>query len=101
MKDVDCYLSGVSLTMVIKKGSLIYCANVGNVLAFIFFSEKIFSYKFEVRQLSFDDSNFSLNSVGEISNFNLMAQISNSSQNINRGGYESADKSKFLIFIIK
>lgn len=51
------------MTLIIKKGTHIYCANIGNILAFIFFSEKIFSYKFEVFQLNYDDSNFSLNHI--------------------------------------
>lgn len=54
---------------------MIYCANLGNVLAYIFFSEKIFSYKFEVRQLTVDDSRLSTQFINE-SNLNL-APISN------------------------
>ena len=39
---MDCYLSGCSVSLVIKKDNMIFSANVGNVLAFIFYSEKIF-----------------------------------------------------------
>ena len=71
--------------MVIKKGSVLYTANVGNVLAFIFFSEKIFTYKFEVRQLTFDDSKFSLDTLGDFSNnlnynnINMINHLNNNS----------------------
>lgn len=44
------------MTLIIKKESYIYCANIGNILAFIFFSEKVFSLKFDLKQLTYDDS---------------------------------------------
>lgn len=56
--------------MLVKKGTVVYSANVGNVLAFLFFSEKIFSYKFDVRQLTYDDSNFSMSTLQEDQSIN-------------------------------
>lgn len=44
---------------------------MGNVLSFIFFSEKIFSHRFEVRQLTTDHSRFNLNFVSNSGNSNL------------------------------
>lgn len=104
--------------MIIKKGSLLYSANVGNVLAFIYFSEKIFTYKFEVRQLSFDDSKINLDNFEElnIKNNNYMNAINNINNNStgsnnnyvyyntnnlssNRGKYDSEIKSKNIIII--
>jgi serine/threonine protein phosphatase PrpC len=53
------------VSLLVRKGSTIYSANVGNCLAFVFFSEKIFSYKFDVRQLTYDNSNFSSETLDE------------------------------------
>lgn len=56
--DYDPYLSGAAVTLVIKKDNTIYCANVGNVMALLFFAEKTFSYKFETMEITFNDSSF-------------------------------------------
>ena len=73
-------MSGASVTFLLKKGSALYCANVGNVLAFVFFSEKIFSYKFDVRQLTYNNSNFNSETLVEnskeiekLNNHNLLS----------------------------
>ncbi len=57
-EDYDPYLSGAVLTLVIKKDDMIYCANVGNVMAMIFFAERSYSYKFETTELTYNDSSF-------------------------------------------
>jgi len=54
--EYDCYLSGGVVTLVIVRDNYIYCANVGNINASIFFKEKIFSFKFRIMELSTDDS---------------------------------------------
>jgi serine/threonine protein phosphatase PrpC len=59
-QEFDLYLSGTALTLVIKKDNVIYCANVGNVLALLFYAEKIYSYKFKMKELSLNNSAFSV-----------------------------------------
>ncbi len=54
--EYDCYLSGGVTTLVVLKDSYIYCANVGNINASLFFTEKIYSFKFKILELSTDDS---------------------------------------------
>lgn len=54
--EYDCYLSGGVTTLVVVKDNYIYCANVGNINASLFFTEKIYSFKFKVLELSTDDS---------------------------------------------
>jgi serine/threonine protein phosphatase PrpC len=54
----DSFLSGSAVTVIVKKDKTIYTANVGNVLAFIFYSEKKYSYKYKIKTLSLDDSSF-------------------------------------------
>lgn len=54
--EYDCYLSGGVTTVVIAKDSYIYCANVGNINASLFFTEKIYSFKFKILELSTDHS---------------------------------------------
>lgn len=54
--EYDCYLSGGVATLVIVKNNYLYCGNVGNINASIFFTEKIYSFKFKIFELSTDDS---------------------------------------------
>jgi len=42
--------------LVIVKDDYIYCGNVGNINASLFFTEKIYSFKFKILELSTDDS---------------------------------------------
>ena len=57
--DYDPYLSGVAVTICIRIKNYIYTANVGNVLAIIFCNDKLMSTKFNITELTFNDSNFS------------------------------------------
>jgi hypothetical protein len=66
--DYDAYLSGCAVTLVIRKDNYIYCANVGNVLALLFYAERIFSYKFKTKELTLNDSSFKAEST--LSQFN-------------------------------
>ncbi len=66
--DYDAYLSGCAVTLVIRKENFIYCANVGNVLALLFYAERIFSYKFKTKEMTLNDSSFKAEST--LSNFN-------------------------------
>jgi len=54
--DYDCYLSGGVVTLVVVKDQVVYCANVGNISACLFFTEKVYSFKFKVLELSTDHS---------------------------------------------
>lgn len=54
--EYDCYLSGGVTSLVVVKDNYIYCANVGNINASLFFTEKIYSFKFKILELSTDDS---------------------------------------------
>lgn len=54
--DYDCYLSGGVVSLVILKDNKVYCANVGNVSACLLFTEKIYSFKFKILELSTDHS---------------------------------------------
>ena len=47
--------------MVVLKDNILYCANVGNISAALFFTEKIYSFKFKIIELSTDDSAMNLN----------------------------------------
>ncbi len=90
------------MSLIIKKGSTIYSANVGNVLAFIFFSEKVFSYKFEIKQLTVDHSKISLNFItaqenpATHSNHNINLMSSSKSNNI--GSFDDKDKADILAY---
>ena len=55
----DPFLSGVAVTILIKMYNTIFCANVGNVLAIIFNSDKLMPSRFNITELTFNDSNFS------------------------------------------
>ena len=52
----DCYLSGGVLTLVVIKDNYLYCANIGNVSAALFFNEKLYTFKFKILEFSTDDS---------------------------------------------
>ncbi len=52
----DCILSGGVITLVVIKGDYIYCVNIGNVSASIFFNEKVYTLKFKILEISTDDS---------------------------------------------
>ena len=54
--EFDCYLSGGVVSLVVVKDNIVYCANVGNVTACLFFTEKIYSFKFRIVELSTDHS---------------------------------------------
>jgi hypothetical protein len=75
-EEYDPYLSGAVVTVVIKKENTIYFANVGNVLAFLFYSERTY-YKFKVKELTVDNSAFKAEtgSVAPVSTTKI-AQIS-------------------------
>jgi hypothetical protein len=60
--DYDPFLSGAAVTLVIRKENHIYCANVGNILAFIMYSERVYSYGFKTKVLNTDDANFKVDS---------------------------------------
>lgn len=70
--DYDPYLSGAVVTLIIKKDNIIYCANVGNVLAFLFYSERVYSYKFKTKGLTIDNSNFKADFHSNIGTNNLL-----------------------------
>ena len=55
----DPFLSGVAVTLLIRIKTMIFCANVGNVLATIFHTDKLMPSKFNITELTFNDSNFS------------------------------------------
>jgi len=54
--EYDCYLSGGVVSLVVVKANMVYCANVGNASACLFFTDKIYSYKFKILELSTDHS---------------------------------------------
>ena len=54
--EYDCYLSGGVLTLVVIKDDYLYCANIGNVNAAIFFNEKVYTFKFKILEISTDNS---------------------------------------------
>jgi len=54
--DYDCYLSGGVVTLVVVKDNILYCANVGNISACLFFTERFYSFKFNIIELSTDHS---------------------------------------------
>lgn len=54
--EYDCYLSGGVVSLVVVKDNVVYCANVGNISACLFFTEKVYSFKFKILELSTDHS---------------------------------------------
>ena len=55
----DPYLSGVAVTISVRISDCIYTANVGNVLGIIFCNDKLMPSKYNITELTFNDSNFS------------------------------------------
>lgn len=68
--DYDCYLSGGTVTLLILKDNILYCANVGNINAYLFFSEKYYSLKFKIVELSTDHSAIKLKSSNALCGLN-------------------------------
>ena len=66
----DPYLSGVAVTICIRIKNYIFTANVGNVLGIIFCNDKLMSTKFNITELTFNDSNFSEDLVNNFDDFN-------------------------------
>ena len=62
----DPYLSGVAVTMIIRLKNYLFTANVGNVLAVLFSNDKLMPSKFNITELTFNDSNFSEDAVNNI-----------------------------------
>ena len=62
----DPYLSGVAVTIIIRIKNYLFTANVGNVLAVLFSNDKLMPSKFNITELSFNDSNFSEDLVNNI-----------------------------------
>lgn len=54
----DPFLSGAAVTIVLRINDILYHANVGNIMAFIFNSDKLCPSKYSLTQLGFNDSNF-------------------------------------------
>ena len=64
----DPYLSGVAVTIIIRIRNYLYTANVGNVLGVLFCNDKLMPSKFNITELTFDDSNFSEDLVNNFDN---------------------------------
>ena len=62
----DPYLSGVAVTIIIRIKNILFTANVGNVLAVLFSNDKLMPSKFNITELTFNDSNFSEDVVNNI-----------------------------------
>ena len=62
----DPYLSGVAVTIIVRIKNYLYTANVGNVLAVLFSNDKLMPSKFNITELTFNDSNFSEDVVNNI-----------------------------------
>ena len=73
----DPYLSGVAVTIIVRIKNYLFTANVGNVLAVLFSNDKLMPSKFNITELSFNDSNFSEDLVNNIDK----AEIEKSAQN--------------------
>lgn len=54
--EYDCYLSGGVVTLVVIKNNYLYCGNIGNISASLFFTEKTYSLKFKIIEIATDDS---------------------------------------------
>ena len=76
----DPFLSGVAVTLLIRIKTMIFCANVGNVLATIFHTDKLMPSKFNITELTFNDSNFS----EDLLNNNNMVLNNNNNNNNNK-----------------
>jgi serine/threonine protein phosphatase PrpC len=94
--EYDLYLSGTAVTVVIRKENVIYCANVGNVLALLFYAEKIYSYKFKMKELSLNNSAF--NSVKELKEGLTENKIQHLSNNMitNNGAFFLQSQKTFM-----
>ena len=64
----DPYLSGVAVTISIRINNFIYTANVGNVLGILFCNDKLMPSKYNITELTFNDSNFSEDLVNDFDN---------------------------------
>lgn len=62
----DPYLSGIVVTIVVRVKNYLYAANVGNVLAVLFSNDKLMPSKFNITELTFNDSNFSEDIVNNV-----------------------------------
>ena len=62
----DPYLSGVAVTIIVRIKNYLFTANVGNVLAVLFSNDKLMPSKFNITELTFNDSNFSEDVVNNI-----------------------------------
>jgi hypothetical protein len=75
--DYDPFLSGAAVTLVVKKDSYLYSANVGNILGFIMYSERAYSYGFKTKVVVTDDSNFKVDGSTHQANANVTNNIHN------------------------
>lgn len=69
--DYDPFLSGASISIVVIRNSVIYTANVGNVLAMVVSTDQTAISKIEINILTIDDSDFyndNYDNEGKISN---------------------------------
>jgi len=73
----DPYLSGVAVTISIRIKNYIYTANVGNVLGILFCNDKLMPSKFNITELTFNDSNFSEDLVNNFDNLEKEIQAQN------------------------
>jgi hypothetical protein len=73
--DYDPFLSGAAVTLVIKKDCYLYSANVGNILGFMMYSERAYSYGFKTKVIVTDDSNFKVDSSSHQANNNANINI--------------------------
>ena len=67
----DPYLSGLAVTITIRIKNYLYTANVGNVLGVLFCNDKLMPSKFNITELTFNDSNFSEDLVNNFDNPDL------------------------------
>lgn len=54
----DPFLSGAAVTIVLRINDILYQANVGNIMAYVFNNDKLCPSKYSLTQLGFNDSNF-------------------------------------------
>lgn len=59
----DPFLSGAVVSIVIKLNNIIYHANVGNTIAYMFNCDKVCPSKYNLIQLSFNDSEFNSETI--------------------------------------
>ena len=74
--EYDCYLSGGVTTIVVIKDEYLYCANIGNVNAAIFFNEKAYTFKFKVLELTIDNSAVMIDECNRFHNKTSTVEIS-------------------------